>query len=60
MNELVGVGVGDSIASLENLPNTFCKKIRETLKSVRAIFDVFSRYRSTAFHLNYNWKGVGW
>jgi hypothetical protein len=46
MNELVGVGVGDSIASLENLPNTFCKKIRETLKSVRAIFDVFSRYRS--------------
>jgi hypothetical protein len=33
-------------ASLENLPNTFFKKIFETLKNVRAIFDVFSRYRS--------------
>jgi hypothetical protein len=42
----VGMGGGDSTTSLENLPNAFCKKIRETLKSVRAIFDVFSRYRS--------------
>jgi hypothetical protein len=41
----VGVEGGDGKASLENLPNTFCKKIREKLKSVRAIFDVFSRYR---------------
>ena len=31
-------------ASLENLPNTL-QKIRKTLKSVRAIFNVFSRYR---------------
>jgi hypothetical protein len=42
----VGVGGGDSTANLEILPSTFCKKIRETLKSVLAIFDVFSRYRS--------------
>jgi hypothetical protein len=41
----VGVGGGDSTANLEILPNTFCKKIRETLKSARAIFNVFSRYR---------------
>ncbi len=32
--------------SLENLPNTFCKKICGTLMSVRAIFYVFSRSRS--------------
>jgi hypothetical protein len=44
----VGMGGSDSTASLENLPNTFCKKIRETMKSVRAIFEVFSRYRSIA------------
>jgi hypothetical protein len=43
VHELAG---GDSTGSLENLPNTFFKKIRVTLKSVRAIFDVFSRYRS--------------
>jgi predicted flavoprotein YhiN len=41
----VGVGKGGSTASLENLRNIL-QKIREILKSVRAIFDVFSRYRS--------------
>jgi hypothetical protein len=42
----VGVeGGAYSIASPENLPNTL-QKIRETLKSAQAIFNVFSRYRS--------------
>jgi hypothetical protein len=50
----VGVEGGDSKASLENLPNTFCKKIREKLKSVRVIFDVFSRYRSIPGEHMYN------
>jgi hypothetical protein len=40
-----GMGVaGDSTATLENLPNTFCKKIRETLKSFWAIFDELCRH----------------
>ncbi len=39
------MGEGYSKDSLENLPNTFVK-IRETLESGWAIFDVSSRYRS--------------
>ncbi len=44
----VGMGGSDRTASIENLPKNFLQKIRETMKSVRAIFDVSSPYRSIA------------
>ena len=42
----LGIYVLCGTASLENLPTHILQKIRKTLKSVRAIFNVFSRYRS--------------